>query len=109
MRLNKIILSVISYIVVGSFQIVVWGQTISGKIIDSEQRPIEGATIVLQTVDSIYIDASISNADGIFTLNGQQEKYRLIIQHLLFQYEASNRQWEKCRDYSVTTSGLCLR
>ena len=55
-----------------------------GKIIDSEQRPIEGATIVLQTVDSIYIDASISNADGIFTLNGQQEKYRLIIQHLLF-------------------------
>ena len=75
MRLNKVILSVISYIVVGSFQIVVWGQTISGKIIDSEQRPIEGATIVLQTVDSIYIDASISNADGIFTLNGQQEKY----------------------------------
>lgn len=84
MRLNKVILSVISYIVVGSFQTVVWGQTISGKIIDSEQRPIEGATIVLQTVDPIYIDASISNADGIFTLNGQQEKYRLIIQHLLF-------------------------
>lgn len=84
MRLNKVILSVISYIVVGSFQTVVWGQTINGKIIDSEQRPIEGATIVLQTVDSIYIDASISNADGIFTLNGQQEKYRLIIQHLLF-------------------------
>ena len=84
MRLNKVILSVISYIVVGSFQTAVWGQTINGKIIDSEQRPIEGATIVLQTVDSIYIDASISNADGIFTLNGQQEKYRLIIQHLLF-------------------------
>ena len=84
MRLNKVILFVISYIVVGSFQTAVWGQTISGKIIDSEQHPIEGATIVLQTVDSIYIDASISNADGIFTLNGQQEKYRLIIQHLLF-------------------------
>lgn len=84
MRLNKVILFVISYIVVSSFQTAVWGQTISGKIIDSEQRPIEGATIVLQTVDSIYIDASISNADGIFTLNGQQEKYRLIIQHLLF-------------------------
>ena len=75
MRLNKVILFVISYIVVGSFQTAVWGQTISGKIIDSEQRPIEGATFVLQTVDSIYIDASISNADGIFTLNGQQEKY----------------------------------
>ena len=59
MRLNKVILSVISYIVVGSVQTVVWGQTINGKIIASEQRPIEGATIVLQTVDSIYIDASI--------------------------------------------------
>ena len=46
MRLNKVILSVISYIVVGGFQTAVWGQTISGKIIDSEQHPIEGATIV---------------------------------------------------------------
>lgn len=49
MRLNKVILSVISYIVVGSFQTVVWGQTISGKIIDSEQRPIEGATMGVRT------------------------------------------------------------
>ena len=51
MRLNKVILFVISYIVVGSFQTAVWGQTISGKIIDSEQRPIEGATIVYRCVD----------------------------------------------------------
>lgn len=41
-------------------------QTITGKVVDSKQQPIEGATIVLQTRDSTYMDAVISNADGSF-------------------------------------------
>ena len=43
------------------------------------------ATIILQTMDSTYIGASISNADGIFVFKSQQEEYRLIIQHLLYE------------------------
>ena len=58
---------------------------ISGKIIDAEQLPIDGATIILQAMDSTYIAASISNTDGIFVFNSQQEEYRLIIQHLLYE------------------------
>lgn len=60
-------------------------QTITGKIINNERQPIEGATIVMQTLDSTFIDATISNTNGVFVLSGQPNEYRLIVQHLLFQ------------------------
>lgn len=84
MRL-KIIISAICFLVLENFQAVVWGQTIKGKVIDSKQQSIDGATLVLQAIDSTYICASISDADGTFTLKSQPKEYRLIIQHLLFQ------------------------
>lgn len=60
-------------------------QTIKGKVVDSKQQPVDGVTIVLQTRDSVYIDAVISNADGTFLLNYKPEQYCLIIQHLLYK------------------------
>ena len=60
-------------------------QYITGKVTDSQEQPVDGATIVLQTIDSIYINASISNPDGTFILNNQPEEYRLIVQHLLYK------------------------
>lgn len=60
-------------------------QTITGKIVNSGQLPIDGATVVLQARDSSYIDVSVSNADGVFLLNHQPQQYRLIIQHLLYK------------------------
>ena len=75
---------------IGIFQ----AQTITGRIINDERQPIEGATIVMQTIDSIYIDATISDTEGTFVLNGQPNEYRLIVQHLLFQTKhiVSNKQ-----------------
>ena len=75
---------------IGIFQ----AQTITGRIINDERQPIEGATIVMQTIDSIYIDATLSDTEGTFVLNGQPNEYRLIVQHLLFQtkYIVSNKQ-----------------
>lgn len=75
---------------IGIFQ----AQTITGRVINDERQPIEGATIVMQTIDSIYIDATISDTEGTFVLNGQPNEYRLIVQHLLFQtkYIVSNKQ-----------------
>ena len=37
-------------------------QTVSGKVVNTEQQPIDGATIILQTSDSTFVDATISNA-----------------------------------------------
>lgn len=85
MRLNKIIPLTFFYLFLGCYQTVAWGQTINGKIIDDKQLPIDGATIILQAMDSTYIGASISNSDGIFVFKSQQKEYRLIIQHLLYE------------------------
>lgn len=60
-------------------------QTVKGKVVNSEQHPIEGATVIMQTLDSLYIDASISDADGTFVLNNCPSTYRLVVQHLLYQ------------------------
>ena len=82
-RLNKTIAFLCLFS--GCFQTVVWGQTISGKITDARQRPIDGATVILQATDSTYVAASVSDADGIFVFKSRQEEYRLIIQHLLYE------------------------
>lgn len=60
-------------------------QQIAGKVTDHRQQPVDGATIVLQTLDSTYITASVSNPDGTFMLDNQPEAYRLIVQHLLYR------------------------
>lgn len=83
-RFKKI--AVLTFLLINSgLYSVIYGQTITGKVTDNKQQPIDGATIILQTIDSAYITASISNVDGTFVLDHQPEEYRLIIQHLLFQ------------------------
>lgn len=81
MRKKITILILLSCTVIGISQ----AQTITGKVVNKEQQPIEGATIILQTADSLYIDATISDTDGIFVFNSQPKEYRLIVQHLLYQ------------------------
>lgn len=55
----------------------------TGKIIDTKQQPIEGATIVMQLPDSTYLGAAISAADGTFTLEQEPDGYLLIVQPAL--------------------------
>lgn len=75
----------ITILILLSFTQTLQAQTVTGKVVNKELQPIEGATIVMQTIDSIYISASISDTDGRFTLKSQPEEYRLIIQHLLYE------------------------
>ncbi|WP_300728950.1 outer membrane beta-barrel family protein [uncultured Bacteroides sp.] len=60
-------------------------QHISGKVTDPQQQPVDGATVILQTVDSTFVDAVITEPDGSFLLNHQPDAYRLIVQHLLYE------------------------
>lgn len=59
-------------------------QTITGKIINDDQQPVEGATIIMQLPDSTYIDAAVSVHDGSFVLEHETDSYILIIQHILY-------------------------
>ena len=49
----------------------VFSQT-TGKIVDTNQHPVEGATIVMQLPDSTYLGATISAADGTFILEPEE-------------------------------------
>lgn len=77
----KVTLSLISLL---CSSISVWSQT-TGKIVDTNQQPVDGATIVMQLPDSTYLGAAISAADGTFRLESEPENYQLIVQHLLYQ------------------------
>lgn len=61
-----------------------WCQT-TGKIVDVNQQPVDGATVVMQLPDSTYLGVAISAADGTFTLEPIPESYQLIVQHFLFR------------------------
>ena len=92
MQLNKITIFTVCFTILSSFHSVVWGQTISGKVIDNEQQPIVGATIILQSIDSTYISASVSDSNGEFILNKEPESD-----------ETNNRQGKECRNHSTST------
>lgn len=69
-------------------------QTISGKVTDANTQAIDGATVVLQTADSTFIDAVITDSTGYFLFRQQPAKYRLIFQHILYetsQLEGKNK------------------
>ena len=81
MECKKIIAGLFIY---AGFASSVFSQT-TGKIVDTNQQPVEGATIVMQLPDSTYLGATISAANGTFTLEPEPEDYQLIVQHLLYQ------------------------
>lgn len=56
MKCKKIIAGLFIYV---GFASSVFSQT-TGKIVDANQHPVEGATIVMQLPDSTYLGATIS-------------------------------------------------
>lgn len=59
-------------------------QTLTGKVTDTNSQPVEAATVVLQTADSVYLDATLTDSLGTFRFDRQPEHYRLIVQHLIY-------------------------
>ena len=96
MECKRIIAGLFIYV---GFASSVFSQT-TGKIVDANQHPVEGATIVMQLPDSTYLGATISAADGTFILEPEPEDYQLIIQHLLYQTRQVKGQ---ARDAGVIT------
>lgn len=60
--------------------------TIHGKVTDADKNPVDGVAVVLQTLDSAYVDAVITDSAGMFNLNQTAgPTYRLLFQHLLYE------------------------
>lgn len=59
---------------------------IHGKVVNKEEQPVDGVAVVLQTLDSTYIDAVVTDSLGTFRLNQEADQtYRLLFQHLLYE------------------------
>lgn len=66
-------------------------QEVKGKVVDEAKQPVEAATVIMQTPDSTFIDAVITDSLGYFTFSKEPTCYRLIFQHLLFKtFEKEN-------------------
>ena len=50
-----------------------------------KQQAVEAATVVLQAADSTYIDATLTDSLGVFRFGQCPERYRLVVQHLIYQ------------------------
>lgn len=60
-------------------------ESIRGKIVDSRLNPVEAVTVVLQTADSVYVDAVITDETGNFSFKSELEKYRLLLHHIMYK------------------------
>ena len=63
----------------------IMAQGISGKVMDGKEQPVDGVAVILQTLDSVYEDAVVTDTLGDFRLNHPlDQSYRLIFQHILY-------------------------
>lgn len=49
-------------------------QVIEGKVTDASQQGIDGATVILQSADSVFIEATITDKEGNFHFRQKREK-----------------------------------
>ena len=78
---NFIITSLFLFWVIGTTT----AQTITGKVTNIHAQAIDGATVILQTIDSTFVDAVITDTTGYFRFNRQPASYRLIFQHIMYE------------------------
>lgn len=78
----KTLISFILAFVIASIGL--YGQTIEGRVVDNANNPVDYATIVQQTPDSVYLASTMTDTLGYFSLPPASVPYRLIVQHLLY-------------------------
>jgi hypothetical protein len=60
-------------------------QTVQGIVTGKNHEPVEYATVVLQTPDSVYVNATYTDSEGKFSIQTEISDYRLIVQHVLYE------------------------
>lgn len=56
--------------------------TITGRLVDLNNEPVVGAYVIIQTVDSAYINSTSSDVDGFFSIKSNISKYILFVEHI---------------------------
>lgn len=63
----------------------VYAQKITGVITDRDNNPIEFATIVLQTTDSVFLNSAYTDSVGKFSIKTDTLPVIITIQHLMYE------------------------
>ena len=63
----------------------VYAQKITGVITDRDNNPIEFATIVLQTTDSVFLNSTYTDSVGRFSIKTDTLPVIITIQHLMYE------------------------
>ena len=58
---------------------------LAASIMGSDSLSVPGVAVVMQTLDSTYINAEVSDADGYFRIRSSVRPYRLVFQHLAYK------------------------
>lgn len=77
----KFIISVILSLCINN----VYAQKITGVITDRDNNPIEFATIVLQTTDSVFLNSAYTDSVGRFSIKTDTLPVIITIQHLMYE------------------------
>lgn len=46
----------------------IMAQGISGKVMDGKEQPVDGVAVILQTLDSVYVDTVVTDTLGNFPI-----------------------------------------
>ncbi|MBR3855715.1 MAG: TonB-dependent receptor [Bacteroidaceae bacterium] len=65
-------------------QALLTAQNITGKVLDEKSQAVEGASVVVQSLDSTFVDVALTASDGSFSIPSTLTCFRLIVQHLSF-------------------------
>lgn len=84
--MKRILYCMLFILTMGNGMMMAQNNLIHGKVTDMENTPVDGVAVVLQTLDSTYVDAVITDSLGEFSLNRTAgREYRLLFQHLLYE------------------------
>ena len=76
-------------------------QEVKGRVADKDRQPIEGATVVMQTPDSVFVGGVTTDSLGRFVFHREMKQYRLIFQHLL--YKSVVKDYDTTSDVGTVT------
>ncbi|MCD7929892.1 MAG: carboxypeptidase-like regulatory domain-containing protein [Tannerellaceae bacterium] len=80
--IKKILLLVL---LVGAVSFPVVADEIKGKVVNRKNEPVDAMAVIVQTQDSVFVDAGITDLDGYFYLEVSAGEYVIYFQHILYE------------------------
>lgn len=85
--MKKILITILAAFLVN---FAAWGQTISGGVFAEDGLPVAFANVVLMAADSSYVDGTITDADGKFTIKKNVDATFLTVSCLGYEKQTLN-------------------